>query len=121
MGYGPADKNRFGWCYRNEHGSGVRMTPYFETEEIVEDFHNYCDKHTKELQEYIGVFGSKNIDLRLTKLKNVNNLANKYSKEKNVKVLISPEGETIKEFYGIDQMTYVGYEDPTPFPWEIEE
>jgi hypothetical protein len=41
MGYGPCDENRFGWCWRNEHGSGTRMTPYFKSEEDCCAFHDF--------------------------------------------------------------------------------
>lgn len=132
MGYGPADENRFGWCYRNEHGSGRRMTPYFETEEIVEDFHTFLEEHKNELSSnlppqiesmmsmmYMGNPMDKRMDLRTTKLSEVNALAQRYAAENdNVKVTINPVAETMREFYGVDQENDIGYVDPTPFPWE---
>ena len=48
MGYGPEHKNRFGYCWKTEHGSGVRMTPYFSTEKDVNDFHTYFEKNYKK-------------------------------------------------------------------------
>lgn len=50
MGYGPSDCNRFGWCWRNDHGGGIRMTPYFKTEELVNKFHDYLQKILVNIQ-----------------------------------------------------------------------
>ena len=62
MGYGPCDENRFGWCWRNEHGNGRRMTPYFKTEEIAIKFHDYAG-----------------VDLRKTRLSDIIEMAEEFA------------------------------------------
>lgn len=116
MGYGPAVENKFGWCWRTEHGSGKRMTPYFPTEDSANKFHDYMDDYT-----FIMDYPKCGIDLRCTKLKDVNEIARNYASENNIKIIINPRGETLREFYGVDQEMYVGYRDPTPYPWQSED
>jgi hypothetical protein len=149
MGYGPSSQNRFGWCWRNEHGGGRRMTPYFETEELVDKFHDYIMDNKSNLSDTmpketrsalnmlnminsIGVSGEQNnmmaymnrFDLRTTKLSEINELAEEFSEHEDVpidKIVIKPVAETMREFYGLDQEDMVGYRDPTPFSWEEDE
>ena len=126
MGYGPVDNNRFGWCWRDEHGSGRRMTPYFKTEELANTFHEYFvdnsekvefSKLPEEIMSFLS-FMTPRKDLRMAKLESINKLAEEFENEE---ITINPVGETIQEFYGTSQMNIVGYEDPTPYPWEIED
>lgn len=135
MGYGPPDRNRFGWCWRNEHGSGTRMTPYFRSEVHVDGFHTYLITRQSELSSTLPeairqqmdmlhrmTFNStsSSFDLRTTKLSEINKMAEDYAKTHGIKVICNPVAETIKEFYGIDQEGSVGYEDPTPYYWEVQ-
>jgi hypothetical protein len=121
MEYRPIDHNRFGWCWRNEHGSGKRMTPYFETEELAEKFHEYVDIHSFELTDItpidiaeIMIMQNKfdQLDLRYTKLSEINELAKDFISGDTLiediknQVVINPDGETMREFYGIDQEKY---------------
>ena len=124
MGYGPAVKNRFGWCYRNEHGNGIRMTPYFKTEEMLEKFHDYF---TENIQKYsskslldsnifsgMTTFMSNFADLRIFKLKDVNTMADDFLEKnslKKKKVIVTPKKETLYEFYGCDMEEYCAYEE----------
>ena len=118
MGYGPADCNRFGWCWRNDHGGGIRMTPYFKTEKLVDDFHDYFtnnfDKYKHKLSQnnpMLSIF-LNNSDLRLFKLKDIIIIVDDFIKEKKLsikKVIVKPNKETLREFYGHEMETYCSY------------
>lgn len=120
MGYGPSDCNRFGWCWRNEHGGGKRMTPYFKTEELVDKFHDYF---TENINRYssksvisknpmLAMFCNGAADLRLFKLTDVNEITNDFIKENKLiakNVIITPKKETLREFYGFEMEEYCAY------------
>lgn len=129
MGYGPVDQNRFGWCWRNDHGSGKRMTPYFSTEELADAFHDYANSRKGELGSSLpdeaqimfntlmasfSGFIENRFDLRTTKLSEINVMAQEFAVKEKVEVISEPIGETMREFYGIDQESAVGYVDPSP-------
>lgn len=127
MGYGPADENRFGWCWRDEHGSGRRMTPYFESEEIAENFHEYFTDNIDDvefvelppaIQMFMSMSGGNRADLRRAKLYSINKLAKQFAEEEKIQIVDRPVAETMREFYGVNQEHLVGYTDPTPYPWE---
>jgi len=122
MGYGPSDKNRLGWCWRNEHGWGTRMTPYFETEKDVDAFHEYFNEHYKNYRNKlnkaplaVALLLSKqdSPDLRLFELKVVNKIAEDFALKnpEMKKPLYAPYNETVFELYGCDMESIVGYDD----------
>lgn len=120
MGYGPADCNRFGWCWRNDHGGGIRMTPYFKTEELVDKFHDYFTENVNKYSNksvisknpMLAMFCNGPADLRLFKLKDVNEISNDFIKENNLivkNVIVTPKKETLREFYGFEMEEYCAY------------
>jgi hypothetical protein len=114
MGYGPSTQNRFGWCWRNEHGEGIRMTPYFETEEIAELFHDYFVKNSnsyKAKQVLSGILAGHNGDLRLYSMEVVIEIAKAFAKE-DLKTVIkfAPRSETMVEYYGCDMKGCMGFD-----------
>ena len=119
MGYGPSDCNRFGWCWRNDHGGGIRMTPYFKTEELVDKFHDYFTENVSKYSNksviknpMLAMFCNGAPDLRLFKLKDVMEIANDFIKENNLiakNVIVTPKKETLREFYGFEMEEYCAY------------
>lgn len=117
MGYGPAEKNPFGWAFRNEHGSGTRMTPYFATEELSAQFHDFAiiwiksnkvdDGHIPaQMKQLMSLYGmdDRGLDLRSLTLKDVNRCALDFQKSLGKPCINSCKGETMLQFYGCDLM-----------------
>jgi hypothetical protein len=121
MGYGPCDENRLGFCWRNEHGSGTRLTPYFLTEKDCEEFHKYMAEiwlksnqielspQIQQMQQIISVgwFGGRGrdmmmADLRVWKIKDAVRCAKDFERHVGRNVIASCKGETMLEFYGLD-------------------
>jgi hypothetical protein len=120
MGYGPCDKNRLGYCWRNEHGSGTRLTPYFLTEKDCEDFHDFMTETwlktntievPRELQPMMSLFSFGGFghprpnpmgDLRCWKMKDAVRCARDFEASVQRQVIASCKGETMLEFFGCD-------------------
>jgi hypothetical protein len=119
MGYGPCDENRHGFCWRNEHGNGTRLSPYFVTEDDCTEFHDYIDTWLKtnnlHIPEHIkpilrmeqmmrNNFGPLRMgaDLRTWKLSDVIRCAKDFEAVVKRKVIAPCVGETMLEFFGCD-------------------
>jgi hypothetical protein len=116
MGYGPSAHNRLGHCWKNEHGSGTRMTPYFKSEKDADDFHNYFEKNYKnyeinpKIPKHLQMFFSE-ADLRTYSYTEIEKITKQFEKECNIKgIVYLPKDETLYEFFGCEMMTHVGYE-----------
>jgi hypothetical protein len=98
------------------------MTPYFETEELVDNFHKYVYNNSADLTDTSPEkFKNNKFDLRRTLLFEINDLAKIFTKDIKNQVVIYPVAETMREFYGIDQGHIIGYVDPTKYEWENDE
>ena len=78
MGYGPSNYTKgAGWCWRNEHGLEQRMSPYFQTEEDCDEFHEYFTEHYREYPSLLNIAMSAMCrpDLRIYDLPVVNKIA----------------------------------------------
>lgn len=104
MGYGPCAKNRFGYCWRNDHGQGIRMTPYFKNEDDVNKFHEYFEKNYMKynVASIVESYGlKKEPDLRVFAMKEIIKIAFDFARDNNISdVVHNPIGETQEEFYG---------------------
>jgi hypothetical protein len=117
MGYGPSAENRFGWCFRNEHGFGKRMTPYFATEADANHFHDFFTKNGRKyscstLAISFGLELRGDPDLRSYELPMVHAITKAFALKNKVQgpIVYFPKNETLREFYGCDMGQCVGYE-----------
>ena len=115
MGYGPSDHNRHGWCWRNDHGNGIRMSPYFATEADCNEFHDFFHKNYQNYQvpeEYeqlmLLMMSMRRPDLRTYKLREVNKMAKDFHNANPTLIapIHAPVGETLWEFFKYDVNPY---------------
>ena len=113
MGYGPpVEDEGYGYCYRSQHGCGTRLTPYFKTEDVANEFHDFLSSRNQDINILLGkdegyqIMSLYNIPLYI-----VQKLASDFEKLKGESILAEPKDETRGHFY---QMDYMNYGDDRP-------
>ena len=108
------------------------MSPYFRTQQDAEDFHDYIspkgstyshlmgaeERKLVELTRTMGMGHGSSMDLRLYRLDAVTKMAEDFDRDcrtglgKESSLILKIKGETLREFYGFDMHSRVGYEEP---------